>query len=792
MTRYFPVIFACFFSAALLGQQIDTAHWITNGPVYALAQHNGKLYMGGDFTQVSPRTGGFVPTDSATGSVQSWPQVNGAVYTIAPDDSGGFFVGGDFSRVGHYSISNFFHVDSLGVLDLSLLPDPDGPVYAIEKNSFYLYVAGDFTGIAGQPRLRGACLDLKHDSLMPWDAGADAVIYDIEIDSADQSMAIGGDFLHAGGNARYRVAKVDLYWGHTLNYPSVNGPWALPFINGAVHSICISNATNEAFIGGDFTSVGSDPYVGISKLNRVTGAAAAFNPNVDGSVYDIHVIGSNVFFAGNFTHVGGYPRGRLASVSHTTALLNPWNPSVNGPVRSLIRDNGKWIVCGDFNIIAGQNRYNIAVMDTSSGYTIDPYAPMVNGPVWTAYRDFGRLFIGGSFSGIGGSFCKNLCRLDMQSGVADNWYPSMANDVRTLAVNGNRLFVAGNFNSVGVDTRSHLCAFDLFTDQLLPFNPGCDGLVRTFAFQGDTIFMGGNFATLAGLARSNLGAVLYSSASAAAWSPAVEGTVNALELTPQGIVVAGYFSQVANVMRNNIARVHTITGITDQYWDPDVDDGIYQLVPYGGSYFIGGWFQQVASAAHPYFCNLDPATEQAGGFNGQVNNFVRLLHLEGNTLFACGSFGVVQNSASHGFAAYDLTNYSIRNFNPYIDGTGFAMSSTTNKLYVGGSFLHADGELQPNLAVFDITAVTGLPEQELVENTLVVFPNPATDELNIRLSATEKGTLLIRDALGRVVMQQEEANTSAVHLDVSELSAGVYTAEWKSDESLRVEKFVKR
>jgi len=74
----------------------DTNAWITDGPVYAIVTDpvNQITYIGGGFTQVGPRTGYGVPINASTGSPESsYPQVNGKIYTVIPDGSGGRYIG---------------------------------------------------------------------------------------------------------------------------------------------------------------------------------------------------------------------------------------------------------------------------------------------------------------------------------------------------------------------------------------------------------------------------------------------------------------------------------------------------------------------------------------------------------------------------------------------------------------------------------------------------------------------------------------------------------------------------
>jgi len=64
---------------------------VLDGRVSAIAvADDGTVYIGGSFHRAGPATGGFVPIDANTGLAGSaFPKVNGSVYALAPDGSGG-------------------------------------------------------------------------------------------------------------------------------------------------------------------------------------------------------------------------------------------------------------------------------------------------------------------------------------------------------------------------------------------------------------------------------------------------------------------------------------------------------------------------------------------------------------------------------------------------------------------------------------------------------------------------------------------------------------------------------
>jgi len=99
-----------------------------------------------------------------------------------------------------------------------------------------------------------------------------------------------------------------------------------------------------------------------------------------------------------------------------------------------------------------------------------------------------------------------------------------------------------------------------------------------------------------------------------------------------------------------------------------------------------------------------------------------------------------------------------------------------NPNYSGPNYyaLGFGGDLTPAIAlqVFD-AAELGTIENDLPEG--IIYPNPAQDAISIRLSAVENATIIVRDISGKQVLNDHLINTAIKHLDISDLSKGIYT-----------------
>lgn len=90
---------------------------------------------------------------------------------------------------------------------------------------------------------------------------------------------------------------------------------------------------------------------------------------------------------------------------------------------------------------------------------------------------------------------------------------------------------------------------------------------------------------------------------------------------------------------------------------------------------------------------------------------------------------------------------------------------------------------------FKVTA-TVLGTESFAKNNFAVYPNPATDVLNIaNVNKLEITKSTITDINGRIV---KEANSSVENINVSELSSGVYFLKVTTLEGSGITKFVKK
>ncbi|MBK9420920.1 MAG: hypothetical protein IPN44_07690 [Flavobacteriales bacterium] len=125
--------------------------------VRAIHVEQGRVYLGGDFLYVNGGSrpySALVPAGySGFGGFADWPiTTNGPVYAIGYRNTT-VYLGGQFSTVNGAPRANLASIT--GIADPVLndwAPDPNGPINAILPNDTTIFVCGNFIGIAGAYR----------------------------------------------------------------------------------------------------------------------------------------------------------------------------------------------------------------------------------------------------------------------------------------------------------------------------------------------------------------------------------------------------------------------------------------------------------------------------------------------------------------------------------------------------------------------------------------------------------------------------------------------------------------
>ncbi|MEA5446893.1 hypothetical protein VCB98_13780, partial [Gammaproteobacteria bacterium AB-CW1] len=405
----------------------------------------GVLYVGGDFESYGPHTGGMAmyrldkPTAELTGPKLDLAggSIGGAVFAVAEDPNGGWFIGGAFDTVQGEPRENLARLNVDGSLDHDWdVPAPGSFVFAMTVSDDRLYVGGSFASLAGDS-------DYQHLGALELDGSLDTAFDSSTITGIVRSMVLDGDELYIGGQFSGNVKAVDAGDGSTVDDFDVS-------TDGAVWHV--SRHDDRLFVGGLFDQANGQDRSGLAAFDVSDGALDDFDADISGSgAISVISDGDDLIIAGWFEEVGGAEREAVARVDQDTgAVRDDW--SVDMPEGAII--------------------YDLALHD-------------------------GMLYIAGeNFSYIGDERLTNFARVEAGSGEPDAYWNPVAVGGRghEFLISDETMLAFGNVDYMGGYDRPRLASFSLVDFGLTDWNPVInDGEVRTIAPEGSTVYVGGSF-----------------------------------------------------------------------------------------------------------------------------------------------------------------------------------------------------------------------------------------------------------------------------------------------------------
>jgi uncharacterized delta-60 repeat protein len=359
-------------AAAVRGQSADGFDPNANGTVrVVVVQPDGKILIGGDFTTLSPNGGGAVARNhiarlNPDGTLDTVfdPNANSFVFSIAVQADGKIFIGGQFTALspnggGMVTRNGIARVNPDGTLDTAFDPNANSSVDSIAVQADGKILAGGgFTSIGGQNRNRIARLDATTGLADSFNPNANGFVGSITV-QADGKILVAGAFNGAnsiGGQTRNFIARLDATTGLADSFN--------PNANDNVDSIAVQ-ADGKILAAGAFNgpnSIGGQTRNRIARLDATTGLADSLNPNANDEVVSIAVQADGKILAGGFFNgIGGQTRNRIARLDATTGLAESFNPNANSIVLSIaVQADGKILAGGFFTSIGGQTRNHIA------------------------------------------------------------------------------------------------------------------------------------------------------------------------------------------------------------------------------------------------------------------------------------------------------------------------------------------------------------------------------------------------------------------------------------------------
>ena len=686
--------------------------WVPDGVVHAILETNGVIYLGGEFTSLSPNAPATALLNAVNGrSDVSFPAVHGTIYSAIPDGTGGWYVGGRFNQIGNEARTNLAHLLADNSLDAAWAPQANDVVQALKQVGGVVYVGGEFSTIAGQPRRNLAALDAMSGAVLPWnpdvccDLSPDLRSRVLTLESSGDRLYVGGFFSQIDGRSRNLVAALDITTGAWLTWPDAG------FEPGSFVS-SLRLFENTLFVGGHFFTMGGAERHNVAAVDSETGLASAWNPGPDGDVHDLAVRGRNVYLAGRFFTVAGQPRFNLASVDFDSGEATDWSPDPDNAVRRLSISGSIIYVGGDFSFIAGQTRPGLAALHAELETVVDWVPAVVGRQVRTLALNGDRILASSELR-RDSKPRRRLAALDQQTGQVLDWNPGADNAVFTLAYANNTLFIGGDFLSIGDVPRARVAAVDATTGEPLPWNSnttGPNGRVSALAVANGRVHIAGGFSSVNGTFSPGLAAFDQASGTSVNWRPRPNRAVLALEASDNTLYAAGGFTSVAGQSRRAFAEVNASTP-TATSWNPDVRGSGASgniITRHGATVYLGGSFTNIAGQPRRHLVALNASNAALTSWQpifGAAGDLVEDVAATDEAIYVAGTFSNIGGKTRSSLAALDPQTAAALDWNPSLandSGPAAAQVVTVGSgaVYAGGIFTSLGGKPHRYFAAF--------------------------------------------------------------------------------------------
>ena len=290
-----------------------------NGRVRAIALHDNKLILGGEFTRFGdvPRNGivrlaldgeldaGFDPGDGLPGIDPTLPSSDQGVYCVGVQSGGKILIGGKFQTYDGTAVRLLARLNADGSLDPAFVPNLTGVgVYAMKVlTNDQVLIAGQIDKVGVTNRVNIARLNANGtlDASFDPGAGPNNSVEDLAV-QPDGRIVIGGSFSQVRGTNRTLLARLNV--NGTLDAAFMNGV----SITGTKLSTVALQGDGRALLGGVFTAVGGTNVKYMARFNTNGTLDTSFNmgtgPNGEVNVITLQPDGK-ILAGGQFANVNG-------------------------------------------------------------------------------------------------------------------------------------------------------------------------------------------------------------------------------------------------------------------------------------------------------------------------------------------------------------------------------------------------------------------------------------------------------------------------------------------------------
>ena len=340
-----------------------------------------------------------------------------------------------------------------------------------------------------------------------------------------------------------------------------------------------------------------------------------------------------------------------------------------------------------------------------------------------------RLYVGGKFIQADKSFVANNIAYVTENAGVYTWHKmadGVNGQVNAVTKFDDKIFVAGSFNNAGGSVAGNIAYWDGSTW----FSAGClDGVINDLLVFEGVLYAAGQFKSCAAESGSN-----FAKWNGSTWTmiAGIEGKINTMEAYKGSIVLGGRFDFDTSVNINAIKWNGTgsfqrfDTKMANEVMDFEVYlDTLYAASKKG---IVSDTAQLIQKLIHNHWTALFEPGTYSYTF-GPKTDSVSL-----NTLCAeakainLGGYFAISYGMTWGSNTFSLGSYWVN-----VDSTVNKMTLFKNELILGGKFKTGMEYKKASFEIVELNGITkrlpwklNVPENEIREETVTVYPNPAS------------------------------------------------------------------
>ncbi len=439
--------------------------------VHALVEHNGVLFVGGEFDMA----GGMMAPRIARWDGEVWapvgPGFDGTVLALGVYN-GELIAGGEFAHAGNTEVSNIARWNGLNWVPMGSGVS-SGVVHALRQYGAGLIVGGSFSVAGGDSTLPGiARWDGTGWSALPGGGPQMYGAYVLALGERAGRLVVGGYIPEWNGQPAGNVIEWDGTSWWFMDSGMDGGVTCFTTFNGGLHA------------GGSFSYASGVQAMSVTRWDGATWSPLAEAPGagLDGIVYALAAYQGSLVAGGWFYTAGTTPVNNIALWNGTSWA--PLGEGLNNYVLALAVRDSDLYAGGGFNAAGGQEANYVARWDGSAW---QPLGDGMNTVVkaLALYQD--DLYAGGFFTRADGMLVNHVARWDgsQWSGLGEG----TDGVVNALAEFEGDLFVAGSFYAAGGMNTANIARWDGSTWN--PFIGWPDGPLNALAtYQGELVVGG--------------------------------------------------------------------------------------------------------------------------------------------------------------------------------------------------------------------------------------------------------------------------------------------------------------